>query len=116
MNNLVKTVGVAVVAGAVALAGVAPAAAAPWWGHHRYYRHAAPIYPGFGYYPGYYPYYNPGAEIGSAIVGGIVGTIAGAAISGGGGHFWRCEHNYRSYERGSNSYMGFDGARHLCRL
>ena len=86
MNNIVKTLGVAALAGTVALAAMGPAAAQPWpYYHHHYYHH---YYQPQGYYPGYYGsgyypyYYDPGAAIAAGFIGGIFGTIAHAAVSG----------------------------------
>jgi hypothetical protein len=141
MNILARAIGGLAVAGLVGAAGVAPASAAPsaWWllhhqyPHHfvhrgyyhpgvRYYAAPAPYYGPRNYYGrGYYysyPTYDPGAAIASGFIGGIFGAIAGTALShaGGGGHAWRCEHHYRSYQPSTNTYMGYDGVRHLCRL
>lgn len=127
----------------VAPASAAPSA---WWllhhpTHHFVHRtyhpgihyyssapayHYGPRYYGQRYYygPGYYygPSYDPGAAIASGFIGGIFGAIAGTALSHagvshvGGGHIWRCEHHYRTYRPSTNSYMGYDGHRHICRL
>jgi hypothetical protein len=32
------------------------------------------------------------------------------------GHVARCEARYRSYDRSTDTYMGFDGKEHACRL
>jgi len=32
------------------------------------------------------------------------------------GHIARCEARFRSYDRWSDTYLGYDGKRHLCRL
>jgi BA14K-like protein len=126
MNNKIKAIGAAAIAGLVSLAAVAPAAAAPspWWlqhhyrhyGHHWAYRGAPGPYYGPGYYYGYG--YDPGAAVASGLIGGIFGAIAGTMLThaGGGSHIWRCEHAYRTYSPSSNTYMGYDGYRHACTL
>ena len=55
---------------------------------------------------------------GAAIVGGIV---AGALIAGAiresrasGSDLDRCESSYRSFDRSSGTYTGYDGERHVC--
>jgi hypothetical protein len=53
----------------------------------------------------------------AAIFGFAAGAIAGA-ISGaaGGSHVAACDARYRSYDPGSDTFMGHDGQRHYCRL
>lgn len=61
----------------------------------------------------------------SALVSGIIGFALGAAIVGSqqqaqqarsAGDRWdkRCADKYRSYDRKSRTYLGYDGARHYC--
>ena len=45
----------------------------------------------------------------SAITGSINGGVYSSGVAA-------CEARYRSYDRGSNTYMGYDGYRHECRL
>jgi hypothetical protein len=137
MNNALKAIGAVAMAGLVGIAGIAPANAAPpgWWlrphhqhfvhrGYHpaiRYYSAPAPYYgPRYYYGPGYYygPSYDPGAAIAGGFIGSVFGAIAGTALSnaGGGSHVWRCTHRYRSYQPSTNTFMGYDGHRHICRL
>ena len=61
----------------------------------------------------------------SALIAGIIGFALGAAIIGSQQQAERarsgdesfdtyCARKYRSYDRRSRTYMGFDGARHYC--
>lgn len=134
MNSKIKAIGGAMLACLIGTASAVPAVAAPppWvvthHHHHSYYpgyyrgyhRH---FVPGYSYAPGYYRYgyygygYDPGPAIVGGLIGGIFGTIAGAAIThGGSGHVARCARAYRSYIPATNSYTGYDGLRHVCRL
>ena len=114
MTKFLKSIGLAGLACLVALIAVAPASAQPWPYYRHYYRpyYARPYYP-----RPYYPYYyNPGAAIAGSIVGGVFGAIAGSALRGGSSHVARCERAYRSYQPSTNTYVGYDGVRHICRL
>jgi hypothetical protein len=115
MNTLVKSAGMLALAGAVALASAVPASAQYYWGYHPYYHDYYYDYP--GYYHRHY-YYDPGAAVAAGIIGGVFGAIAGgvARQSYGGSHVWRCAHTYRSYQPSTDTFMGYDGVRHLCRL
>jgi hypothetical protein len=62
---------------------------------------------------------------GGAIAAGIFGLALGAILNGavndrgpgyGSSHVRRCDARFRSYDRGSDSYMGYDGYRHRCNL
>jgi hypothetical protein len=66
-----------------------------------------------------------GGDNSSALVAGIVGFALGAAIVGSQQQAERartadanfdeaCARRYRSYDRGSRTYMGYDGVRHYC--
>ncbi|HEY4202169.1 MAG TPA: BA14K family protein [Devosiaceae bacterium] len=75
-------------------------------------------------YQGWYnSHRNNGIDPGAAALFGIIGgAIIGGAIANGnnGGnissHVARCEARFRSYDRGTDSYMGNDGYRHRCTL
>jgi hypothetical protein len=118
MHKLVSAIGAAALVGTVALSAATPASAAPWWHRHHHYHRAYPVYPVYPAYPSYYYYrgYDPGAAVAAGIIGGVFGTIAGAAIRGGSSHVARCEAHFRSYDRASDTYLGYDGVRHRCRL
>jgi hypothetical protein len=104
-----------------AIIGGAIAAAQPWnWGYYNSYAYApgyaygyeyAPGYadgPGYTYAPGYA--YSPGYAYGQdyAYAPGY------AAGYGGGNDAAYCAQRFRSYDRASGTYMGFDGRRHPC--
>ena len=76
-------------------------------------------------YQSFYRYHqrDPGFG-GDALVAGLFGLAAGAIIAGavngsnnsGAGHVNACENAYRSYDLRSDTYLGYDGYRHQCRL
>lgn len=54
-------------------------------------------------------------------VGALLGATVPNAIVGGGGrdvtyHVQRCASRYRSYDSRTDTYLGYDGYRHRCRL
>ncbi len=69
-------------------------------------------------------------HVGAAILGGVVGGIIGGAIAQQrgretfpapvrrrpvrGSHVAWCERRYRSYDRYTDTFMGFDGYEHYC--
>ena len=66
-----------------------------------------------------------GGDNSSALVAGIIGFALGAAIVGSQQQAERartadaswdaeCARRYRSYDRSSRTYMGYDGVRHYC--
>jgi hypothetical protein len=59
-----------------------------------------------------------GAILGGAITGGFGGP--GYAVVPGGrdvtAHVRACQARYRSYDPSTNTFLGYDGRRHLCRL
>lgn len=76
-----------------------------------------------GYYNGGRVYrdngWDPGAAAAAGIIGLAVGAIAaGAASEGssGNGHVERCLNRYRSYDPSTDTYRGYDGRVHRCRL
>jgi hypothetical protein len=55
----------------------------------------------------------------AGIFGFVAGAMAGAAASSAGqssSHVARCEARYRSYDANTDTYLGYDGVRHRCRL
>ena len=53
----------------------------------------------------------------AGLFGFAAGVIAGSVANGGGGtHVAVCEDRYRSYDRRSDTYLGYDGIRHDCML
>lgn len=91
---------------------------------HGYYpRYGYRGYPRYGYRGGYYPRYgyyhrhhDYGAAVGAGIVGLAAGAIIGGALSNRGGTdaVAACEARFRSYDRASGTYLGYDGRRHAC--
>lgn len=59
-----------------------------------------------------------GADAAAAAIFGLAaGAIAGAAATASdGAHRARCEARYRSYDWRTNTFLGYDGRRHQCRL
>jgi hypothetical protein len=71
--------------------------------YHRWYRHHHDDF---------------GPEDAAASIFGFVAGAAAGAITGAVGttHAAACEARYRSYDWQTDTYMGFDGERHYCRL
>jgi len=72
------------------------------------------------WYHSHRDYFGPD-DAAAAVFGLVAGAAAGAitgSINGAvdGSHVARCEARYRSYDPGSDTYMGYDGERHYCRL
>ncbi len=58
---------------------------------------------------------NAGIGIGAAIVGGAILSEAARAARRDGGSAWdRCAATYRSFERSTGMYTGYDGIRRRC--
>ena len=55
---------------------------------------------------------------GGSAVAGIFGLALGAVLvhSLPSDHITACQNAYRSYSRQSDTFLGYDGARHLCRI
>jgi len=71
------------------------------------------------WYRDHYRHRDFGADNAIAgIFGFALGTVLGGttANGGGSGHVIACENRFRSYDRRSDTYLGYDGARHYCRL
>lgn len=77
--------------------------------HHHHHYHD--FYPRrFHHFDEYRPRYRPRARI-RVDLGPFSITASGRL-----GHIARCEARFRSYDRRRDSYMGFDGHWHRCRL
>ena len=80
------------------------------------YRGDRNSHPGYQQFNGYW--FPPGAFIAGAIVGGILGSAAAGNAQtyayAGSPHVTWCEQNYRSYNPGTDTYLGYDGAYHYC--
>jgi len=77
--------------------------------------------PRYGYRPYYRPYYGRPYyyDPGPAIAAGIIGLAASAAIANARPRGVRrsvawCAAHYRSYDRRTRTYLGYDGRRHYC--
>jgi hypothetical protein len=138
MKNVLNGMMATVVLGTMALASIAPANAQSFGysGRDRYVARYCESHPRdrdcrdwrndrHGWddrrYQSWYRqhYNNPGDAIAAGIFGLAVGAIANSAINSGNmssSHVQRCEARYRSYDRRSDSYVGFDGDRHRCNL
>jgi len=83
-----------------------------WGWRHRYYRH------GWGHCGGWgCGGWGWGGLALTVPLGGYYGGYSGGYGSGyGGGHVEACLNRYRSYDPQSDTFMGYDGYRHRCRL
>jgi hypothetical protein len=101
MNRLLSVGAAAVMAGGLSVASIAPAEAAhfrPWW------------------------------PIGIGIAAGVTGFVVGETLAHEFPVTWhgtrldwtshanRCDARFRTYDRLSDTYVGYDGQRHLCRI
>jgi hypothetical protein len=119
MKKFISIVSAAAMLSLSSLAGITPVSADPW---NRSYQQQGP----FG---GSFCDRNPGSrqcnnwnnrDSGSNIAAGIIGLAVGAAISGNRGygtdHVRACQNRYRSYNVRTDTFLGYDGFRHACRL
>jgi hypothetical protein len=78
-------------------------------------------------YQSFYRYHRNDNDFGGNVAAGLFGFAAGAIIAGAitsnsgdngysSDHVSACQSAYRSYDVRSDSYMGYDGARHRCAL
>jgi hypothetical protein len=71
-----------------------------WYRHHRYQRGFDPLAAGiFGF-----------------AAGAIIGGAASAARANSSSHVAACQAQYRSYDVRTDTFLGYDGARHRCTL
>lgn len=84
---------------------------------HRPVRPYPPIY--------YEPRRRYGAPMGAVIAAGAAGAAVGAAVARSSGGYpaphtaeWNrlCAQKYNSFRASDGTYLGYDGARHLCRI
>ncbi|HUG61247.1 MAG TPA: BA14K family protein [Methylomirabilota bacterium] len=54
-----------------------------------------------------------GALLGGVLSGPLTGSIQGRDVTA---HVERCHARYRSYDPSTNTFLGYDGRRHACRL
>lgn len=76
-------------------------------------------------YQGFYRAHQNDSGFGGNVVAGLfglaIGTAVGSALengadSGDGAHIRACQSAYRSYDARTDTYLGYDGARHLCQV
>jgi len=138
MKTTIASLAALVATASLSLATVMPAAAQSYGQRYRYVQSYCDRHPNdrdcydFGRYghrwddrrydDWYYSHYGNGAD---AAIAGIFGLVAGAMINGainsprtvvGDGHVQRCSARFKSYDPGSDTYLGYDGRRHTCNL
>ena len=143
MKKFIATVSAAALLGLTALAGITPASAAPWNSPNRpnyqqqdrYIGNFCDRNPNAGQcsdwrsnrshwsnsqYQGFYRTHRNDSTFGGNVAAGLFGFAVGAALSGSPGytsnHVSACENRYRSYNVRTDSFLGYDGMRHACRL
>ena len=78
-------------------------------------------------YQSFYRFHRHDSDFGGNLALGLFGFTAGAIIAGaitsnsgdnyyGSDHVTACENAYRSYSVRSDTFLGYDGMRHRCRL
>ena len=138
MKKFISTAAAAAILALSTLTGAMPASAAPVYRSHlqqdRYIGNYCDQNPSAGQcndwrvnhnrwnnnqYQGFYRYHQNDNGFGGNLAAGLFGFAVGAAVAGsldGNGHVRACEVRYRSYDRRSDTFLGYDGARHYCRL
>ena len=137
MNKMILGVSAAALLGLSSLAGIAPAAAAPHDQQDQYIGNYCGKNPNANQcndwqtnhsrwsnnqYQGFYRDHRRDSGFGNSAVAGLFGFAAGALVAGaldnGNGtyHVRACENAYRSYDVRTDTYLGYDGARHQCQL
>ncbi|MBU1175751.1 MAG: BA14K family protein [Alphaproteobacteria bacterium] len=139
MRKFIAIVSAAAFVGASALAGIAPASAAPWHSNYqqqdRYIGTFCDRNPnasqcndwrmnrsqwGDSQYQSFYQVHRSNSVFASNFIAGVFGFALGATISGmpasTSAHVRACQDRYRSYNVRTDSFLGYDGFYHLCRL
>ena len=140
MKKFISTVSAAALLGLSALAGITPASAAPWTTANyqqqdRYIGNFCDRNPNAAQcsdwrsnrshwsnnqYQGFYRTHRNDSGFGGNVAAGLFGFAVGAALSGSPGytsnHVSACENRYHSYNVRTDSFLGYDGIRHACRL
>jgi hypothetical protein len=83
------------------------------WDEARYHR----------WYGRHHDFFGPD-DAAATVFGFVAGAAAATAATAGavtgsivdGSHVARCEARYRSYDPASDTFLGYDGERHYCRL
>jgi hypothetical protein len=55
-------------------------------------------------------------DLAAGVAGFAAGALFGSLATGSSSHVARCEAEYQSYDRASDTYLGYDGYRHQCML
>ena len=138
MNKVVSSMSATALLCFGALAGVAPASAGPmhsnfqrqdqhignfcrqnphagqcddWRNNHGHWNNDQ--------YQGFYRHHRNDRGFGGDFAARMFGFAIGAAVMVSrdvNAHVRACEVRYRSYDRRSNTFLGYDGSRHLCRF
>jgi hypothetical protein len=135
-----STVSAAALLGLSALAGITPVSAAPW--HQNYQQQDSYIgnfcdrnpyagqcndwrsnrsHWGDSQYQGFYRTHRNDSGFRGNVAAGLFGFAVGAAMMNGSpghmsGHISACQNRYGSYSVRTDTFLGFDGFRHLCRI
>jgi hypothetical protein len=139
MKKFISIVSAAAVLSLSSLAGITPVSAAPWNPNYqqqdRYIGDFCDRNPsagqcyewrsnhsnwGYGQYQGFYRNHRNDNGFGGNLAASLFGFAAGAAMNGSPGytsnHVRACENRYRSYNVRTDTFLGYDGFRHACRL
>ena len=139
MKKFISTVSAAALLGLTALAGVTPVSAAPWNQNYQqrdsYIGNYCDRNPyatqcndwrsnhsqwGNSQYRSFYRSHQNESGFRGNLAAGLFGFAVGAALTGSPGymsnHVSACENRYHSYNPRTDTFLGFDGFRHACRL
>lgn len=140
MKKIISTVSAAALLGLTSLSGVVPAAAAGpmhprYQQQDRYIGNFCARNPNAGQcsdwrtnhrrwgndqYQSFYRYHRNDRGFDNGLAAGLFGFAIGATVTGALGntsdHVRACQNRYRSYSARTDTFLGYDGSRHLCRL
>jgi hypothetical protein len=89
-----------------------------WWRFNNGHRHG---HRGHGHHHHDHDWDFDDDDVAAGIIGFAAGAIAGGALAPPryvvpSGHVARCKAEYQSYDVRTDTYLGYDGDRHYCRL
>ena len=141
MNKIISGVSAAALFSVSALAGIAPASAAMPMGHSNFNQQDRYIgnfcdgnprasqcndwqmnhtHWSNNQYQSFYRFHRNDSGFGGSAVAGLFGLAIGAlavgALDNSSAHVRICQSTYRTYDLRSDTYFGFDGSRHFCRV
>ena len=138
MKKFISTVSAAALLALSSLAGITPVSAAPWNQNFQqrdsYIGNYCDRNPraaqcndwrsnrsnwGNSQYQSFYRTHRNDSGFGGSLAAGLFGFAVGAALTGSPGyssHVRACENRYHSYNARTDTFLGYDGWRHLCRL